>query len=129
MLRKGQNRARLHPIKETGPAGKRRRINKNKEYIDVQPVRTNPAKQKRMNNKENESKRTRTATTESSRPPRGSPNRAHGEQTDPENYDGPTGWDMQIKTSTRQNYTTTDQNSGSRSRNTARPVLGTADTM
>ena len=71
MLRKGRNRARLHPIKETGPAGKRRRMNKNKEYIDVQPVRTNPAKQKRMNNKENESKRTRTATTESSRPPRG----------------------------------------------------------
>ena len=94
MLRKGQNRARLHPIKETGPAGKRRRINKNKEYIDVQPVRTSPAKQKRMNNKENESKRTRTATTESPRPPRGSPNRAHGEQTDPENYNGPTDWDM-----------------------------------
>ena len=60
MLRKGRNRARLHPIKETGPAGKRRRINKNKEYIDVfQTVRTNPAKQKRMNNKENKSKRTK----------------------------------------------------------------------
>ena len=60
LLRKGQNRGSLHPTKETRPARKRRRINKNKEYIDVfQTVRTNPAKQKRMNNKENKSKRTK----------------------------------------------------------------------